>query len=154
MKTCARLDAGTETRAPKRISDSQKELVGRIQNSLRSERMTVSRRAVLLSSFLALLTLSCAAQVFAEAGEVEARAALDNVGVFVEKAFLAVVEAEEVGANVTGLKAALGYAGELLASGEADFRVGNFSGAVDFALLANESVKDVAADASLLSGGC
>jgi glycyl-tRNA synthetase (class II) len=101
----------------------------------------------LFFALLALLFFSCVLQAFAEASEAEARADIDNVGVFLEKAYLAVADAEAAGANGTQLKTRLNYAGALLADASASFEVGNFSAATAFALLANDTVKGISDEA-------
>ncbi|MEM2102120.1 MAG: hypothetical protein QXM22_01235 [Candidatus Bathyarchaeia archaeon] len=79
--------------------------------------------------------------------EVEAYGVISNVSGFLERAFLAVGDAERSGANVTLLKARLNYAGVLLANASVSFGVGDFGGAVVFALLANETVDGVSGEA-------
>jgi len=110
-----------------------------------------SCKKTLLCVLFVLFLFGCVSQGFAEVGELEARAVLDNVAVFLTSAYRAVAEAEAAGANVTELKIKLNYAGELLAAANASFGVGNFSGAVHFALLANETVEGVEFDASQLA---
>ncbi|MBX5327268.1 MAG: hypothetical protein ACQXXH_01625 [Candidatus Bathyarchaeia archaeon] len=84
---------------------------------------------------------------FAETTEVEAYGVISNVSGFLERAFLAVGDAERSGANVTLLKVRLNYAGLLLANASASFGVGDFSAAVDFALLANDTVNGMGDEA-------
>jgi hypothetical protein len=105
-------------------------------------------KTFLLLSLLAVFSSSCVLQAFAETSEVEARAFMDNVNIFLEKAYLSVGDAETAGANVTILKGRLVYAGQLLDAANASFRDGKFDDSVAFAQLANESLKGADQEAS------
>lgn len=106
---------------------------------------------ILIFVLFAVLSLSCVFGVSAEVTAAQARGVLDDVSVSLEKAFVAVADAEAAGANVTGLKAKLNQSGVLLAYANASFSVANYTGAVALALQANETVNGVQTEASELA---
>lgn len=94
---------------------------------------------------------SCVFSSSAEPSDVEAQVVLDNVGALLNRIYLAISEAETAGANITKLKVNVNHASDLLAIANARFSTGNFSGAVDSALQANESLKGIDQEASKLT---
>lgn len=90
--------------------------------------------------------------VFVEADSVELK--LNTANEAVEKAFVAVYEAEKAGANVTTLVAQLNLAAELLAQAENLYSVGDLESAgiqADSVLLITKEVSSLSQDAKQLA---
>jgi Tfp pilus assembly protein PilE len=118
----------------------------------RTEVTTLSFRIITLASIaIVLFLLIATSQVLAQTDVTEARAILDNVSSFLERAYVAVAKADNAQANVTELKAKLNEGGLLLTAANASFTAGNYSVAVDSAIRANESIKGVEEEALKLA---
>ena len=81
---------------------------------------------------------------------IEANNALISVENEVEDAYLSIIEAENVGANIIPLLNKLNRAGDFLSEAYIMFRAKNYSGTISLVELCSNSVKDVANDASTM----
>ena len=112
----------------------------------------LARAAVLLlavSMVFALISyVTCG--VAAVVDETEAQEALNEADSRLQEAFAAVLAAEDAGANVTVLLGGLTEAGSVLASAEAAFGAGNFSGAAGLAVVCGDLAESVEGDAGVL----
>jgi len=100
----------------------------------------VSGVSTLKFSFVLMTLLVFASQSYisvttAQVGESEASLALTSAEGAVSSAYQAVLRAEEVGANISGLLAQLNDAGELLAKAKVEYRLGDFDEVVRSASL-------------------
>jgi hypothetical protein len=84
--------------------------------------------------------------------EAVAQVALNEADLRLQEAFAAVLAAEDEGANVTVLAGRLTEAGSALASAEAAFAAGNFSGAASLADAVSGMAQSVEDDAGVLRG--
>ena len=88
-----------------------------------------------------------AISVFGQADETTATMAISKAENGLASAYEAVLEAENVEANVSGLLVRLNEAGSFLADAEMCYRIENFSGAVYFAGLASVSLSGLEGEA-------
>jgi hypothetical protein len=77
-----------------------------------------------------VFSLGASYRIYCVRGDEEALSTIENAENALKQAFVAVLEAEGAGANVSGLVARLNEAGELLAEAEIAYRVGDASEAV------------------------
>jgi len=99
--------------------------------------------------FLVLLVLSVFAALIFASGVPEARSenvvssAIDRAEASMASAYEAVLDAEQAGANVSGLLARLNVAGEYLANAHMSYRLGDFENATRFANLCYDVGEEV-----------
>ncbi len=104
-------------------------------------RLRVFANLFLLLSFCILVS-----SAFGVEGN-EAWTAIDTADSAVASAYQAVLEAEEAGANVSGLLKELNFGAEALAKANTLYRIENFDEAVYFADLGYDSIVEVMAEA-------
>jgi hypothetical protein len=80
------------------------------------------------------------ANVYGQVDEATASEAVSKAGLNLSSAYAAVLDAENIGADVSGYLPRLNVAGEFLARAEICYRDGNYSGALHFADLASEGL--------------
>jgi len=102
--------------------------------------------------FLGLLAFSALAVtgVFAVVGESEAESEIQEAVTALSSVYVAVLEAERSGADVSGLLVGLSSGGDLLAEAQMRYRNGDFDGAVYYADLSVESVEGLMDEAGQL----
>jgi hypothetical protein len=88
--------------------------------------------------------------VFAVAGESEAETEIQKAEAALSSAYVAVLEAEKNGADVSGLLAELGSGGEFLAEARMRYRNDDFDGASYYAGLSVENVDGLIGEAEQL----
>lgn len=101
---------------------------------------------VFLAMVLSVFAIGCSASDEKEVAE----SAVDEAGEAMVEAYNAVLEAEEAGANVSGLLDMLDVAAECLASADVCLRVGDFGGAVGNASFCVEASDGLVDDAGVL----
>lgn len=114
--------------------------------------MILSFRCKLISvvvSMLAFFALSASGYVFGFT-EADARSAIVAAENRVVDCYTAVLDAEEAGANVTGLLRVLNEAGELLSWAKLTYSAGDFDSALDFAVRSQEKLNGIVAETDLL----
>jgi len=109
----------------------------------------LQRLRIVATLFFVMLFCLLVSSAFGVEGD-EALAAIGKADSAVVSAYRAVLEAEEAGANVSGLLEDLNFGGEALAKANTLYRVGDFDGAVYFADLCYDSVVHVEAEADRL----
>ena len=126
---------------------------------IRGREGSVLRKAfsVLKFVFVFMLLFAAASQFFvsvtvAESGEGEAASALVSAEGAVVSAYQAVLEADEAGANVSGLLVRLNEAGEFLTHARMAYRVEDFDSALDFAVQSRERLNGFVVEADALRG--
>jgi len=104
--------------------------------------------------FLAILalTMPLTVSICHGVGEEEAEAKIKEAEEAFNRAYVAVVEAERAGANISILVGKMNMAGEFLAEAKNAFRVGNFSGAFGEAENCLAMLDGIAEDALKLKG--
>ena len=106
---------------------------------------------VFASLFLVLSLCTLISSAFGAESD-EALGAIDKANIAVASAFKAVLEAEEAGANVSGLLNELNLGVDALAKADMLYRAGDFDEAIHFADLCYDSVVNVTAKADSLRG--
>jgi len=105
---------------------------------------------LLVSAHLFFVSVSCAKAN--ESDQSEAVSALATAEVAVVSAYEAVLKADEVGANVSGLLVRLNEAGELLTRAHLAYSLGDYDSALDLAVLCEERLGGFVAEADALRG--
>ena len=102
--------------------------------------MTLLKRVVRLTAFLLVLSLFIV-NVLCQANEAET--AISKVEIDLITSFEAFLEVEKAGITTSQLLRKLNEASELLADAQIRYRNGDFSGAISFAQLANDSLRSL-----------
>lgn len=107
-------------------------------------------RMFLFSLFLLAFSTLATAGVCLAVSEGEAELKIGEAEVIVSSAYVAVLEAEKSGADVSGLLINLTYAGDFLAEAYTLYRKGDLDGALDHADLSVRSVDGLVGEAGQL----
>jgi hypothetical protein len=107
-------------------------------------------RVFLASLILLAFSTLVTAGVCLAVSESEAESKVGEAEVAVSSAYVAVLDAEKSGADVSGLLMNLTYAGEFLAEAQTCYRNGDFGGAVYYADLSVRSVDGLVGEAGRL----
>lgn len=102
--------------------------------------------AALVLTFSAVSAPFCAFAV----GEADAGSAIAVAEEKIVVCYRAVADADEAGANVTGLLLTINEAGDLLSRAKLAYKIGDFDSAVDFAVQSQEKLNGLETEASVL----